>query len=218
MCFQRGNRQCGKFGIFASAEGDCALRRGYTPDMTANINKVPVCAGSRTRKMNEMRGRIFSTGILVAAGVWVLSFASANPVQAQASGCEKAQTFSTERQGIVARLNASSKSKRKMTPQEACGILGKLVSNGNSFIAWANTNKDWCQIPNQFVEGLTADNANANKIRGQACNAVKQQAVMIQRARAAQARQAQQKQGGAGSFGGSDSVTGGPVRVPPGAL
>lgn len=151
------------------------------------------------------------------AGVVTLSLGAASPAKAQASGCEKAQTFTTERQDIVTRLNASSKAKRKMTPQEACGVLGKLVSSGNSFIAWANTNKDWCQIPDQFIEGLTADNANANKIRGQACNAVKQQAVMTQRARAAQARQAQQK-GGAGTFGGADSVTGGPVRVPPGAL
>jgi hypothetical protein len=168
--------------------------------------------------MIKMRGQIFVTGFLVAAGAVALSVASAEPAQAQASGCEKAQTFSAERQGIVARLNSSSSSKKKMTPQEACSVLGKLVSNGNTFIAWANTNKDWCQIPDQFVEGLTADNANANKIRGQACNAVKQQAVMIQRARAAQARQAQQKQGGAGSFGGADAVTGGPMRVPPGAL
>jgi hypothetical protein len=186
--------------------------------MNADINKKPVCAGSRTRNMIEMRERIFTTGLLLAAGVAALSFASAQPAQAQASGCEKAQTFSAERQGIVARLNASSKSKKKMTPQDACSVLGRLVGNGNSFIAWANTNKDWCQIPDQFVEGLTADNANATKIRGQACNAVKQQSVMIQRARAAQARQAQQKQGGAGSFGGADAVTGGPMRVPPGAL
>lgn len=165
-----------------------------------------------------MRAGFLKTGLGLAIGLAVLSLPAAGPAFAQASGCEKAQTFSSERQGIVARLNASSKAKRKMTPQEACSVLGKLVSNGNSFIAWANANKDWCQIPDQFVEGLTADNANANKIRGQACNAVKQQAVMMERARAAQARQAQQQKGGAGAFGGADAVTGGPVRVPPGAL
>ena len=151
------------------------------------------------------------------AGAVALSLCAASPARAQASGCEKAQVFSTERQEIVARLNASSKAKRKMTPQEACSALGKLVTTGNTFITWATANKDWCQIPDQFLEGLTADNASANKIRGQACNAVKQQAVMMQRAREAQARQSQQK-GGASSFGGSDSITGGPVRVPPGAL
>lgn len=164
-----------------------------------------------------MRGSIFGFGLSMAIGVAAALLMPASPALAQAAGCEKAQTFATERQGIVARLNASGQSKRKMTPQEACGILGKLVSNGNSFIAWANSNKDWCQIPDQFVEGLTADNANANKIRGQACNAVKQQAVLQERARAAQARQAQQQKG-AGAFGGADAITGGPVRVPPGAL
>lgn len=155
---------------------------------------------------------------LVVVGMAGLHLASVRPAQAQASGCEKVQTFTTERQSIVARLNATSKSKRKLSPQEACTTLGKLVSSGNAFVAWANANKDWCQIPDQFIEGLTADNANANKIRGQACNAVKQQAVLQQRARAAQARQAQQNQGAAGAFGGADAVTGGPIRVPPGAL
>lgn len=164
-----------------------------------------------------MRLRMLKIGCLAAAALSYFG-PTVTPAFAQASGCEQAQTYGTERQAIVARLNASSKSKRKMTPQEACGVLGKLVSNGNAFIAWANTNKDWCQIPDQFVEGLTADNANASKIRSQACNAVKQQATMIERARAAQARQAQQKKGGAGSFGGADAVTGGPIRVPPGAL
>jgi hypothetical protein len=137
------------------------------------------------------------------------------PALAQASGCEKAQVFGSERAAIVSRLNASAKSNKKMTPQDACAILGKLVSNGNAFLAWANTNKDWCQIPDQFVEGLSADNANANKVRGNACEAVKRQAILLERAKAA--REAQQR-GGAGSFGGSDAVTGGPMPVPRGAL
>lgn len=171
-----------------------------------------------TSRNTIMRGGFFKLATCVAFAAAAMVVSSAQPVQAQASGCDKAQTFGTERQAIIARLNSASKAKRKMTPSEACGVLGKLVSNGNSFLSWANTNKDWCQIPDQFVDGLKADNENANKIRGQACNAVKQQAVMMQRARAAQARQAQQKQGGAGSFGGADAITGGPRNVPKGAL
>jgi hypothetical protein len=195
-----------------------ALRMEQTPDMKSRLNEKPARVGQETRNLYKMRVRIFSIGLSMVAGVSAAWLTSASPALAQAAGCEKAQTFSSERQGIVARLNASSQSKRKMSPQDACAVLGKLVSNGNSFIAWANSNKDWCQIPDQFVEGLTADNANANKIRGQACNAVKQQSVLQERARAAQARQAQQQKGGAGAFGGADAVTGGPVRVPPGAL
>lgn len=162
--------------------------------------------------------------VCLASG-WRVAFAAAalgvfcglapSAALAQASGCEKAQVFGSERAAIVGRLNANAKTKTKMTPQDACAILGKLVSNGTAFLAWANTNKDWCQIPDQFVEGLSADNANANKVRGNACAAVKRQAILIERAKAA--REAQQK-GGASSFGGADAVTGGPMPVPRGAL
>jgi hypothetical protein len=62
-----------------------------------------------------------------------------------------------------------------------------------------------------FIDGMKADNEKAAGIRNQACNAVKQQAQMMQRA------QKQQQQGG-NPFGGGDALTGGGMRVPPGAL
>lgn len=129
---------------------------------------------------------------------------------AQASGCEEIQKLLTQRQAIVARLNASQKAKRKLTPQEACSTLGSLVSNGNAAVKFASANMDWCQIPANFVEGLKADNEKAAGVRNQACNAVKQQAAMQKRA--------QQQAQGANPFGGGDSITGGGIRIPQGAL
>ncbi|WP_244488652.1 hypothetical protein [Bosea sp. Leaf344] len=129
---------------------------------------------------------------------------------AQASGCEEIQKLLTQRQSIVAKLNASQKSKRKLTPQEACSTLGTLVSNGNAAVKFANANMDWCQIPQSFVDGLKADNEKAAGVRNQACNAVKQQAAMQKRA--------QQQAQGANPFGGGDAITGGGIRIPQGAL
>ncbi|RXT17433.1 hypothetical protein B5U98_25475 [Bosea sp. Tri-39] len=138
----------------------------------------------------------------------------AEPALAQVpSGCENLQKLMQERQSIVGQLNANAKAKRKMTPVQACGILGRLVGNGNSLIKFATANQDWCQIPATFVDGMKADNEKAGTIRGQACNAVKQQEVMQRRAQ----QQAQQRQG-ANPFGGADSITGGAMRVPQGAL
>ena len=60
---------------------------------------------------------------------------------------------------------------------------------------------------------MQADNKKVATFRTQACNAVKQQAAMEQRAR----KQAQ----GANPFGGADSITsgaGGGMRIPQGAL
>lgn len=136
------------------------------------------------------------------------------PALAQApSGCENMQKLVQERQSIVQRLNNSAKAKRKMTPQEACGTLSRLVSNGNTLVKFATANQDWCQIPGTFIDGMKVDNEKAANIRNQACNAVKQQATLQRRAQ----QQAQQQQG-ANPFGGADSVTGGPMRVPQGAL
>lgn len=138
----------------------------------------------------------------------------AEPALAQApSGCENLQKLMQERQSIVGQLNANAKAKRKMIPVQACGILGRLVGNGNSLIKFATANQDWCQIPATFVDGMKADNEKAGTIRGQACNAVKQQAAMQRQAQ----QQAQQRQG-ANPFGGADSITGGAMRVPQGAL
>lgn len=136
----------------------------------------------------------------------------AEPAWAQVpSGCENLQKLVQERQSIVQQLNASSKAKRKLTPQQACSAFGRLVGNGNALIKFATANQDWCQIPASFVEGMKADNEKAATFRGQACNAVKQQAAMQRRAQ-------QQAQQGANPFGGADSITGGPMRVPQGAL
>jgi len=156
-----------------------------------------------------MRLRIAS-GMIAALGLAAASFFDAAPALAQASGCEQIQKLLAERQSIVGRLNAAQKQKRKLTPQEACSTLGQLVNNGSAALKFATANQDWCQIPPSFIESMKADNAKAAGIRGQACNAVKQQADMM--------RRAQQQAQGANPFGGGDAITGGPMRVPQGAL
>ncbi len=159
-----------------------------------------------------MRLRMAS-GVIATMGLVAAAFIDAAPVRAQASGCEKMQALLQERQSLVASLNAAQKSKRKLTPQQACSTMGRLVSNGATTVKFATDNQDWCQIPPTFIEGMKTDNQKATNIRNQACNAVKQQADMIRRAQ-------QQAQGGGGAnpFSGGDSITGGGMRIPQGAL
>ncbi|PZU94621.1 MAG: hypothetical protein DI527_03365 [Chelatococcus sp.] len=156
-----------------------------------------------------MRLRIAS-GMFATLGLAAASFFEAAPAHAQASGCEQIQKLLTERQSLVQRLNVAQKQKRKLTPQEACSTLGQLVNNGNATLKFAAANQDWCQIPASFMDGMKADNEKASGFRNQACNAVKQQAAMQKRA--------QQQAQGASPFGGADAITGGPMRVPQGAL
>lgn len=152
-------------------------------------------------------------GVVATIGLAVASMMSAAPAQAQISGCEQIQKLLAERQSIVARLQATQKAKKKMTPQDACSTFGRLVNNGEAAIKFASANQDWCQIPPAFIDGMKTDNQKVVTFRTQACNAVKQQAAMQ--------RKAQQQAQGASPFGGADSITsgaGGGMRVPQGAL
>jgi hypothetical protein len=161
----------------------------------------------------DIMRRQAASGMIAALGLAVTAFFDASPANAQASGCEQIQKLLQERQSIVASLNSAQKAKKKLTPQQACGTLGRLVNNGSAALKFATANQDWCQIPATFIDGIKTDNEKAADIRNKACNAVKQQAELIRRAQ----QQAQRQQGN-NPFGGSDSVTGGAIRVPQGAL
>ncbi|SEF58637.1 hypothetical protein SAMN04488115_101552 [Bosea lathyri] len=161
-----------------------------------------------------MRLRMAS-GVIATLGIAAASFFDVAPANAQASGCEQMQKLLQERQSIVARLNTATKQKRKLTPAEACSTLGTLVNNGSATLKFASANMDWCQIPPTFIDGMKADNEKAAGIRNQACNAVKQHAAMQ---RKAQQQAQQQQKGGGNPFGGGDSITGGAMRIPQGAL
>ena len=132
------------------------------------------------------------------------------PASAQPSSCTAIQKRIEERKAIVARLQALGGKKKGLEPKEACALFGKLVANGNSTIKWAETNKDWCQVPDSFVEGMKNDHNRATSLKGQACGAAVKQAEMERKAR----QQAQQ--GGGGLLGGPGLS--GEYKIPQGAL
>jgi hypothetical protein len=119
------------------------------------------------------------------------------------------QEILSKRQGLIQRLNEMNKNK-KMDPRSACKTFGDLVANGNTAIKWMETNKDWCQVPPNLIDGMKADNERATKFRGQACDAARKVAEMERRAKQ------QQQSGGSGLLGG-DGLTG-TMRIPRGAL
>ncbi|CAH1655235.1 conserved exported hypothetical protein [Hyphomicrobiales bacterium] len=134
-----------------------------------------------------------------------------SPAAAQASGCEQIKTFLDQRKALVERLNKLGK---KPDAKSACSLLTNLASNGSTTLKWVDSNKDWCQIPDEFVNGFKADNSRVTKFRGQACNAAAQQATMQKRA---QQQQQQQSNSPFNVAPGGDVLTG-PMRIPQGAL
>jgi hypothetical protein len=132
---------------------------------------------------------------------------AAAPAFAQSSSCQDFRKQMEERRVIVEKLHALDKRKGGMDAKSACPAFGNLVTNGTTAVKWLETNKDWCQIPDQVIENIKKDHARAVDLRGQACKAAAQQAAMEKKA----------KEGGGSGLLGGDGLTGS-YRMPQGAL
>ncbi|AWN41608.1 hypothetical protein [Methylobacterium durans] len=133
---------------------------------------------------------------------------------AQSADCGAIQQTLKTRQELVAKANAASQSKKKMTPQEACALFGKLQSNGAEGVKWITANKEWCSIPDSFAEGFKADHVKVSGIRTKICTVAAQASKMEAQARA---------QAAAGGGQGPGGLLGGPglsgsFKMPQGAL
>ncbi|CAO4175307.1 hypothetical protein [Methylorubrum zatmanii] len=138
--------------------------------------------------------------------------APAQSVPQQAgTDCNGIQKTLIERKNLVAKANAASNSKKKMTPQEACSLFGQLQANGATGIKWITANKEWCSIPDSFAEGFKADHNKVGAIRTKVCGIAAQASKME-----AQARSQAQNGGGGGLLGGPGLS--GSFRMPQGAL
>jgi hypothetical protein len=137
--------------------------------------------------------------------------ASASPASAQSGACTDIQKHVDERKAIVARVQALSGKKKQVDPKDACALFSRLVVNGNTTIKWAEANKDWCGVPDSFLEGMKADHGRAINLKGQACGVAAKQAEMMRKAR----QQAQQ--GGGGGLLGGPGLSG-EYKMPQGAL
>jgi hypothetical protein len=152
------------------------------------------------------RSRLALAGLAgVAFAVGIASLAP--QAWAQSAVCLEGGKIMQERKELSDRL-PSGKNK-KVEPRDACAIFGKLATNGTTLIKWADANKDWCGIPEGFVERLKTEHGQVTKIRGQACGAAAKQAEMEKRA-----KQQGGQQGGLLGGGGLE----GTYRIPQGAL
>lgn len=135
----------------------------------------------------------------------------AAPAFAQASGCGDAQKFLSERQSLIQQINklGGNGKKKQIDPRAACGIFTKLVSNGSVGLKWLESNKTWCQVPDQFAQSFEEDHKRAVDMKGKACAAAAKMAEMEK-----QAKKGQQQ--GGGLLGGGGLT--GTYTMPKGAL
>ncbi|MCX7340863.1 MAG: hypothetical protein NT037_10105 [Hyphomicrobiales bacterium] len=149
-----------------------------------------------------------------AAIAMLVQMAGYSGALAQSNVCEQLGTLLKQRQSLMERVN--NLGRKRVDPNVACKAFSELASNGARTIAFLKDNKEWCQVPDEFANNVNSSQGQIVKVRGQACNAAKQQATMLRQAREQQRRQAQGQDNS--SFGGIDGFSGGPWRVPQGAL
>jgi hypothetical protein len=153
----------------------------------------------------------FRTCVLAAAALAGGTLWGAAALAQSSSDCGAIQKTLEERKALVAKANSASTSKKKMTPQEACALFGKLQQNGVSGIKWIEANKEWCSIPDSFAQGFKADNQKVGEVRTKVCGMAAQAAKMEAQARA------QAANGGGGGLLGGPGLTGS-FKLPQGAL
>jgi hypothetical protein len=152
--------------------------------------------------------RALSKSLPLAAVLAVMAL----PAFAQTNVCEEGQKLLTERQTLMGQWAEMVKSGKKIDPRPACTVLTKVANNSNATLKWLDTNKDWCQVPEGFVNGFKQSHDGIIKTRGQACDVAAKMAEAQKKA-----AQAQRSGGAAPGMLGGGGLTG-EYKIPQGAL
>ncbi len=103
--------------------------------------------------------------ILVALG-----FSSLGVAPAMADCQEDMGKIMKERQGAIDALNKmSSGAKKQLDPIAACPRLKNLAGLENKLVSYLEKNKDWCNVPDNFLENAKAGRAKTAGIATKAC-------------------------------------------------
>ncbi len=75
-----------------------------------------------------------------------------------------------KRQGIIDQLNQLAQGgKRQLDPVASCPKLRALVAVERELLAYLTKNKDWCAVPDEVFQNVTASTGKSGKVANQAC-------------------------------------------------
>lgn len=75
-----------------------------------------------------------------------------------------------KRQGILDQLNKlAGGGKKQLEPVAACPKLRALVAVEHELLAYLTKNKDWCAVPDEAFQNISASTGNSGKVANQAC-------------------------------------------------
>lgn len=117
-----------------------------------------------------MKKTIVRVAVLVAISSLGAGYAGALTPSCQAD----LDKHGSARLEVIQRINAFGK--KRPTAKVACGTFGELVSAEAKMLKWMDDNKDWCQLPEAFIEDFRKGTQQGLKARGQICTAAKREA------------------------------------------
>lgn len=125
-----------------------------------------------------------TAGLVSISGVALPTLARAGDCNSDIAG------LTAKRQTYIEKLNVLAKSsKGKLDPVASCPQLRGLVAAEAALIKYLESNKNWCNIPDEAVSNLKAADAKSQTFATQACNL------------AVQAKKAQQQQASSPNLG-----------------
>ena len=139
----------------------------------------------------------------IAAGLLVL-LGMAGLAQAQSNECNALGLSFQKRQATIEQIQSFNK--KPPTPDLACASFSRLVAQTNELIKAIEDNGAWCHVPQEVLPGLQSQAPQIAEGRKNSCAAAEQQ------------RKAKAAPPSTNPFSGGDSVVGGAVKMPKGAL
>ena len=75
-----------------------------------------------------------------------------------------------KRQGVIDQLNQLSQGgKKQLDPVASCPKLRALVAAEHELLAYLTKNKDWCAVPDEAFQNISASTGKSGKVANQAC-------------------------------------------------
>jgi hypothetical protein len=75
-----------------------------------------------------------------------------------------------KRQGILDQLNKLAQGgKKQLDPVASCPKLRALVAVEHELLAYLTKNKDWCAVPDEAFQQISASTGKSGKVANQAC-------------------------------------------------
>ena len=75
-----------------------------------------------------------------------------------------------KRQDILDQLNKLAQGgKKQLEPVAACPKLRALVAVEQELLAYVTKNKDWCAVPDEAFQNISASTSKSGKVANQAC-------------------------------------------------